>query len=128
MIQASVIGVMGRPQEFVDALRRRSATYPSITMEVYSEPVTARTHARREEVWLSALVRIFRGDHYYKVHLVESSFSFSAHQIAQITDLYRRFIDKAYKIQVLYQLCGLEELDSDQTPEKTRLTNLLPKF
>jgi hypothetical protein len=43
-------------------------------------------------------------------------------------DLIRRFIDKAYKIQVLYQLCGLEELDSDQTPEKTRLTNLLPKF
>lgn len=96
---------------YISELKRLSPLYPEVLLD-----------DKEMEVYASTLVRICRGDKWYKVHVVQSKF---ISEETNIKHLVQKIHEECHYITNLYKLCGHEDLDEDQTPEEHRLVKLL---
>lgn len=91
----------------VERLKAESKYYPYLHIRYESN-----------EVYCSTLVRIERNGKWYTVHCVESG-SYNGH--GDDIDVCVQLMRSVHKIQHLYQICGMEDIDKLQISETERL-------
>jgi hypothetical protein len=105
---------------YIARIKEKTPTYPEVLIEAtkISEVEYGYT--------VGTMVRVFRRGLWWRAMVLETlRYEPPVRDIDRLFHgFYMRFQSNIYKTIYLYQLCGNEDLDPDQTPETERLQKL----
>ena len=104
---------------YLAGIKEKTPNYPDVFTH------TERVGLGEYQETIATMVRIFRRGVWWKVMVLEKlNYQAGPDKDRLLHGFYMRFQLNVYNTIYLYQLCGMEDMDTDQTPETERLQKL----